>query len=113
MLASISEEKNEIIKIVLEHPNTNLEAVDMLGRTAMHYAAANGNIEAIKQLLDKGAQINSHNNAGETPLMKACQFIEIDAIEFMLTIPGINISAEDVVNYLFISKSLRRQHMIF
>lgn len=98
LLASISEERNEITAIVLQHPQTNIDYRDSLGRSAMHYAAANGNIQAMRMLLARNANVNVLNTAGETPLMKACQFIELDAIAFLLEIPGIDILAQDIVS---------------
>lgn len=64
----------------------------------MHYAAANGNVQALQMLLAKGADVNVKNSAGETPLIKACQFIELDAIEFLIEYQGIDILAKDVVS---------------
>lgn len=43
------------------------------GYTALIRAAANGNIEAVKFLLDRKVDINLHDNNGSTPLMWAAE----------------------------------------
>lgn len=101
LLASISEEKNELTEAVLSLPDTDLDKRDTFGRSAVHYAAANGNIIALKMLLNKGADPNCTNMAGETPLMKACQFIELEAVKFLTQLPGSDLNAVDVVTLFF------------
>jgi hypothetical protein len=41
--------------------------------TSLHRAAASGNLEAAKILLDHGARVDTVNNAGQTPLVFALQ----------------------------------------
>jgi ankyrin repeat protein len=38
------------------------------GNTPLHIAAHEGNLPSLKQLLDKGDNMNARNNAGKTPL---------------------------------------------
>ena len=40
--------------------------------TPLHWAAAHGNLETAKFLLEKGADTEVQDNAGRTPLMHAC-----------------------------------------
>ncbi|MBI3986213.1 MAG: ankyrin repeat domain-containing protein [Lentisphaerae bacterium] len=49
----------------------DIEAKDPLGNTALHVAAAEGDIAAIERLLAEGADLEARNAAGETPLLKA------------------------------------------
>jgi ankyrin repeat protein len=76
----------------------------------MHYAAANGNIQALKMLLAKNADVNVKNTAAETPLMKACQFIELDAIQFLLGIDGIDVLAQDTVRVFWLTIRTAKEH---
>ncbi|ATZ57220.1 hypothetical protein BCIN_14g03780 [Botrytis cinerea B05.10] len=46
---------------------------DSLGRTCLHHAAANGDIEVVKILLDNSANVNAKDEEGETPLHWACK----------------------------------------
>jgi ankyrin repeat protein len=44
---------------------------DKHATTPLHYAAANGSVEALRTLLTAGAQVNAQNDFGATPLMWA------------------------------------------
>lgn len=49
-------------------------AIDEKGHTAMHWAAAMGDLAVVKDLIGRGANINAISNNGETPLMRAVIF---------------------------------------
>ncbi|MGD2072771.1 MAG: ankyrin repeat domain-containing protein, partial [Candidatus Thorarchaeota archaeon] len=49
-----------------------IEIVDNRGMTPIIWAALRGHLDVVKLLLEKGANINSTNWAGWTPLMQAC-----------------------------------------
>ncbi|XP_063537542.1 putative ankyrin repeat protein RF_0381 [Cydia strobilella] len=58
---------NDLIeKLIREGVNVNLR--DPIGRTALHFAVHNGNIRAIKMLLEAGASTTVMDNVGLTPL---------------------------------------------
>lgn len=48
--------------------------IDNHGHTALHWAAAMGIIDLVKELLHKGASPKVRNLRGETPLIRACLF---------------------------------------
>ncbi|KAK1059485.1 Transcription factor mbp1 [Friedmanniomyces endolithicus] len=48
--------------------------IDEKGHTALHWAAAMGDIEVVKDLIRRGASIDSQSATGETPLMRAVTF---------------------------------------
>lgn len=48
--------------------------IDDKGHTAMHWAAAMGDLAVVKDLVSRGANISAINNNGETPLMRAVIF---------------------------------------
>ena len=52
----------------------DVSGVDTLGRTALHYASELGNLELVRALLDKGAEVNAQDNEGCTPLLLAARF---------------------------------------
>ncbi len=54
------------------------------GRTALHQAAANGNLVVLKSLLSHGAQINSLNSIRETPLHFAALFGQLAALKILI-----------------------------
>ncbi|KAL8334462.1 hypothetical protein RB598_008964 [Gaeumannomyces tritici] len=58
-------------------PPTNFQpdwTIDMDRHTALHWAAAMGDVEIIKQLKRFGARLDAQNLRGETPLMRAVNF---------------------------------------
>ena len=54
------------------------------GETALHLAAENGHIEAVKVLLDLGASINALQNTAHTPLMYAAYFGQMEVVELLI-----------------------------
>lgn len=73
--------------MVLESPNDPFQpppvppagvdldrAIDEKGHTAMHWAAAMGDLAVVKDLIGRGANINAVSHNGETPLMRAVIF---------------------------------------
>ncbi len=54
------------------------------GENAMHYAAGNGSVDAIRMLHEAGACLDSTNAVGETPLMLAVQRNRAAAVEELL-----------------------------
>lgn len=95
---SVCHEKLDIINHLVSNKLVDLNSTDTFGRTALHYACASGFVEAVNRLVQAGANYNLTNRAGETPLIKACQFAEIRAVELLLDLPQINLSAVDIVD---------------
>ena len=61
----------EVLTTVLRY-NPNINARDIVGRTPIHLAAANGHIHAITTLMGiPGIQVDILSTGNETPLMKA------------------------------------------
>ncbi len=59
-------------------PMIDLEkAVDELGHTAFHWAVAMGDLEVMRDLLGRGANMHVQSHNGETPLMRAVLFTNV------------------------------------
>lgn len=58
-------------KLIFDEKTTALKTRDKDGNIPLHEAAAFGNLEAVKLLLEAGSDINAKSNKGETPLFKA------------------------------------------
>jgi ankyrin repeat protein len=65
-----------IVDLLLQgHPSPWINAQDDQGQTALHYAVRFG-VQAIRQLLNAGADPNILNNKGESPLLLATSVLE-------------------------------------
>ena len=56
----------------LAEPSADAGAVDSLGRSALHFAAAYGEVEVVRALLRHGASVQLADRFGATPLHWAC-----------------------------------------
>lgn len=74
-------------------PPASVAARFLHGRTALHFAAANGTPGAVELLLDAGADIEAHTDAGFTALHLACQ-LGLHSVAILLLDWGANIIAE-------------------
>ncbi|WP_179274598.1 MULTISPECIES: ankyrin repeat domain-containing protein [unclassified Rhodococcus (in: high G+C Gram-positive bacteria)] len=67
---------------------------DEYGRTALHYAAANGRLEEAKQLIEQGADVDDRDSEEWTPLLFASQAAHIDVAAALLE-AGANANAHN------------------
>ena len=77
-----------------ETPRSRINARDRNGQTPLMRAASLGRIEAIRQLLNAGADIEARGNNGFTALMLAAGLGRIEAIRQLLN-AGADIEARD------------------
>jgi ankyrin repeat protein len=57
--------------------------------TPLHFAASNGKVEAMKLLIDLGAEINPRNKERKTPLFCAAGNGEIEAVKILKEYGGV------------------------
>ncbi|XP_031155989.1 BRCA1-associated RING domain protein 1 isoform X1 [Sander lucioperca] len=55
------------------------------GETLLHLAAIKGDVEAVKELLDQGADPNLKDNAGWTPLHEACNLGHLAVVDVLVS----------------------------
>lgn len=75
----------EELEILLNEEPGLVEAVHGWRRDRpLHVATYNGSVEAAHLLLDRGADINSRNIYGATPLMRACESGRAESVAMLL-----------------------------
>lgn len=82
------------------------------GKAALHMAAQNGNVEAIRFLLSHGAKVDLRNFEGETPLHEAAFWARLEAIKVLLEAGAtINLQTGDY-NYTALHNVLKYKNRV-
>jgi ankyrin repeat protein len=98
----------------------NLDYKDKMGRTALHLAVLNKQLEAVKLLVEKGADINVEDNNLETPLFSSFEYSneKYDTIEpeislYLLTAASanknFNVNSQDKDGNTLMIKALEKE----
>lgn len=93
--------------IHLKHCGGDLQGSDYDGRTALHVAAARGNYEVVKFLLENGCSMYATDRFGHTPFLEAVLNEHFDIIDIMKETGGhiIEENMPDLVTYVISSAS--------
>jgi ankyrin repeat protein len=75
------EKSDGVVRVLAANPKTDLDKLDAAGENAMMLAALNGDIEMVKLLIDKEAEINK---TGWTPLHYAATNGHDDIVKLLL-----------------------------
>lgn len=70
-----AENINAIRKLITQGTDPSVVLNENTGETALHRAVKLGKIDAMKVLLEKGADVNALDNNGQTPLHYACNWV--------------------------------------
>ncbi len=73
----------EILQRLLRY-GANVDERAMNGDSALHWAAASGQIEVVKFLIAAGANVNAAACDGETPLIKAAQRSHLETVKILI-----------------------------
>ena len=73
LIHAVLNNKIEIVDFFFNNTDVNINFEDELGNTALITASKKGNLELLKYLIDKGADLNSQNKNGYTSLMEAVE----------------------------------------
>jgi ankyrin repeat protein len=63
-----------IVKEIVEEGRENIDQIDGEGETALSLAATNGNLEIVRFLLEKGANMRLVEGMSSPPLFNACRY---------------------------------------
>ncbi|XP_062569543.1 ankyrin repeat and death domain-containing protein 1A-like isoform X1 [Saccostrea cucullata] len=75
----------ESVRKLLSEHRINVNCKNNLDRTALHWAAANGNIEVIEELMEDGADLESKDKYGMRPVLWAAWLGHLEAIKVLIT----------------------------
>ena len=86
----------ELIKLILEQPKVriNVKTLDM-GSTPLMIAAGNDKLEALKYLLERGADSSKTNNYGYTALMIAAESGSLESVKALLNVKDCDVNAQN------------------
>lgn len=85
---AVDSNATETLKVLVKSPKIALEARTKMGSTPLGSAAALGHLEAMKILLDAGADPNGAAPGHDTPLCEAAFWRKADAAALLLTRGG-------------------------
>jgi uncharacterized protein len=72
---------NQVAKVLLQHPDTRVDAANATGETPLMMAALRANVGAMKALMARGAQVD---RPGWTPLHYAASSPSAEPVRFLL-----------------------------
>ena len=84
MLSAAYEGRATFLKIFLEQYEVNVDSIDRLGSTALHYASQRGEVGCVEVLLKYGASARLPNSQDMTPLHLACASGHQNVVEIVL-----------------------------
>ncbi|XP_014611333.1 PREDICTED: ankyrin repeat and death domain-containing protein 1A-like [Polistes canadensis] len=87
-----------VISAICNIPKTELNATDQKGQAPIHCACTEEHLEAVKVLIELGANINAQDNEGNTPLHVATRMRQIEMVQLLLKV-GANIDLTDQMGF--------------
>ena len=95
LMRAVQNGHNLIVKLLLEQPTLDLNYSDIIGYTALHYAAAAefDNVEAVRMLLadPRLSTANLKSKHGHTPAMRAIFSKNVNALRELVTHPSVDL----------------------
>ena len=84
------------VSLLLESGLVNINHVDQLGQTPLHYAARYGYLEITQKMLSmRGVNVNQKDPYGRTPLSQAALSGHLEIVRLLINVPGIDWDVKD------------------
>jgi ankyrin repeat protein len=84
LLHAIEARYEDVEKILLDHPNLDPHARGLNGITALGSYVWRERTDAVKKLLERGANVNAQDNDGDAPLHGAAQNGNVELIDLLI-----------------------------
>jgi len=81
----------EILERIIKQKTDVVNMVNIHGRTPIHYAALNGDLEVVKLLLKYNANVNPDDNGGYSPLYYAATYGHLEVVKHIVN-QGANVN---------------------
>ncbi|XP_020297141.1 uncharacterized protein LOC109861755 isoform X3 [Pseudomyrmex gracilis] len=104
---AIRKKHTQVIKLLLTNGSKVNGNTDKFDNTPLHFAVLNGDIEIVKMLLDRRANVNATTWQGTTPLHYAIENKKIEIAELLLN-HGANVNASTKNGITFHSAAEKR-----
>ena len=88
---------NNVVQLLLNHPQIDVNKVDQLGRSALHHAVLGANHEEMAALLARQdlTTINKRGDFGWSPIMYAVYCNALNCFNLLLAHPGVDLETRD------------------
>ena len=73
---AVQKKQFDVVKLLLNHPKTTLNQVNVQRDTALHLAVKNQDAEIVKLLIDKKINLNAKNKQGKIPFDMAYELYD-------------------------------------
>ena len=97
LMLALGNSQNNVVQLLLNHPQIDVNKVDRDGECALHCAVFRDNHEGMAALLARQdlTTINQRENQGRTPIMKALQQNAVTCFNLLLAHPEVDLDARD------------------
>ena len=96
LLGATWQNHDRVVELLLSTPGIQVNAKNIYGNTALHWACYHGSATIIAMLASSpGVQLNERNNYGETPIMFAIQTRQTPAVLQMASLPDVDLDVKD------------------
>jgi len=96
LIEAIEFNHEEVVEVLLQHPNINVNMKTQLGHTALHMAIRNCLQSSFDGLLERtSTNVNLQNQKGNTPLITAVRYKNHYALKALLARPEIKVNMQN------------------
>ena len=85
LIAAFLESVDEGLRLLKAEPDL-ISARDGLGETPLHYLAVENQLDAVRALVERGAEVNTLNECGGTPLSEAASLGYLELVKYLLSV---------------------------